>query len=102
MESEGDVDRVFSITLLRDVASPSATVPPEFLVPDTEYKFEVIVQEESGNRTISETEFTTAPQGTVCSTAAGSTVLPGASVRRHAGSRRVGADGAPGRQSFRA
>jgi hypothetical protein len=39
----------------------SVWVPEEFLEPDTDYKLEVIAQEESGNRTISETEdsFTT-------------------------------------------
>jgi hypothetical protein len=59
VESENDILRVFSIVLEGDVASPSVTVPPEFLLPDTEYKLEIIVQEESGNRTISETEFAT-------------------------------------------
>ena len=59
VETENDILRVFSIILEGDVSSPSVTVPPEFLQPDTEYKFEVIVQEESGNRTISETEFST-------------------------------------------
>jgi len=38
----------------------SVTVPGEFLEPDTEYKLEIIAQEESGNRTITETgAFTT-------------------------------------------
>jgi hypothetical protein len=38
----------------------SIAVPPEFLEPNTEYKLEIIAQEESGNRTIAETEaFTT-------------------------------------------
>ena len=39
----------------------SVWVPEEFLEPDTDYKLEVIAQEESGNRTIAETEdsFTT-------------------------------------------
>ncbi|MEW6074220.1 MAG: hypothetical protein AB1726_16700 [Planctomycetota bacterium] len=59
VENENDILRVFSLVLEGDVASPSATVPPEFLKAGLEYKFEVIVQEESGNRTISETEFTT-------------------------------------------
>jgi len=59
VESEGDILRVFSMVLEGDVMNPSVTVPPEFLKPGTEYKFEVIVQEESGNRTIAETEFST-------------------------------------------
>lgn len=59
LETENGILRVFSIVLSGDLASPSVTVPPEFLVPGTEYKLEVIVQEESGNRTISETTFDT-------------------------------------------
>lgn len=59
VETEGSILRVFSIILNGDAAHPSATVPPEFLNRGTDYKFEVIVQEESGNRTISETEFST-------------------------------------------
>ncbi len=59
VENEGDILRVFTVILDGDVQQPSATVPPEFLKPGTEYKLEVIVQEESGNRTISENEFTT-------------------------------------------
>lgn len=59
IETENDILRVFSIILEGDVLNPQVTVPPEFLEPGTEYKFEVIVQEESGNRTISETEFST-------------------------------------------
>ncbi|MHC4415258.1 MAG: hypothetical protein ACYS0G_08245 [Planctomycetota bacterium] len=56
VENENDILRVFSIILAGDVAFPSVTVPPEFLEPGT-YKLEVIVQEETGNRTIAETEF---------------------------------------------
>ena len=37
----------------------SLTVPPEFLVLGTDYKFEVLAIEESGNQTITEAEFTT-------------------------------------------
>ena len=59
LETENDILRVFSMILDGDVPNPSVTIPPEFMDPGTEYKFEVIVQEESGNRTISETEFTT-------------------------------------------
>jgi hypothetical protein len=57
VESAGEILRVFKIVLPGDVANPMVTLPPEFLAPG-EYKFEVIVQEESGNRTIAETEFT--------------------------------------------
>lgn len=59
VETENDILRVFTMILEGDVANPQATVPPEFMFPGLEYKFEVIVQEESGNRTIWETAFTT-------------------------------------------
>ncbi len=59
VETEDEILQVFSIILTGDTAAPAVTIPPEFLTPATEYKFEVIVQEESGNRTISETEFET-------------------------------------------
>jgi hypothetical protein len=50
--------QVFSVIL--PPTQTSVFVPEEFLEPDTEYKLEVIAQEESGNRTISETgPFTT-------------------------------------------
>jgi hypothetical protein len=58
-ETLGEIQ--FSIILEGDLANPSVTVPPEFLHPDTEYKLEVIAQEESGNRTIAETSWTTLP-----------------------------------------
>ncbi|MEW6746237.1 MAG: hypothetical protein AB1486_26145 [Planctomycetota bacterium] len=59
LETENGILRVMSIILEGDVEHPSVTVPPEFLSPGTEYKFEVVVQEESGNRTITETTFST-------------------------------------------
>ncbi len=59
VETEGEILRVFSIILDGDLAHPAVTVPPEFLTPETEYKLEIIVQEESGNKTIAETEFST-------------------------------------------
>ena len=37
----------------------SVTVPPEFMESGTEYKYEVLAIEESGNQTISEAEFDT-------------------------------------------
>jgi hypothetical protein len=37
----------------------SVTVPPEFMEADTDYKFEVLAREASGNQTISEREFAT-------------------------------------------
>jgi hypothetical protein len=60
-KEEGDILQVFSVILL-----PSGTgnmcveVPEAFLEPDTEYKLEVIAEEESGNRTAAESgTFTT-------------------------------------------
>ena len=61
VETEGEILKVLTMTLDGDTAAPMVTIPPEFLERDTEYKFEVIVQEESGNRTIAETEFVTLP-----------------------------------------
>jgi hypothetical protein len=61
IETENDILKVFSIILDGNVAFPQVSVPPEFLEANTEYKFEVIVQEESGNRTIAETNFMTGP-----------------------------------------
>jgi len=37
----------------------SVTVPNEFLEPGTVYKWEVLAIEESGNQTLSSSEFTT-------------------------------------------
>ncbi len=59
VETEGDILRVLSLILDGGVAHPAVTIPPEFLTPETEYKLEIIVQEESGNKTIAETEFST-------------------------------------------
>jgi hypothetical protein len=47
----------FSITL--PATATSVTVPPEFIQPKTQYKFEVLAIEASGNQTISESAFTT-------------------------------------------
>ncbi len=59
VETEDRILKVFSLTLDGDVQNPVVTLPPQWLEPGTEYKLEVIVQEESGNRTISEVEFET-------------------------------------------
>jgi hypothetical protein len=50
--------RVFSVRVPATVTS--VTVPPEFLEPGTEYKFEVLAIEAGGNQTISERSFETA------------------------------------------
>ena len=59
LETETDILEVLTVVLDGGTASPSLDVPAQFLKPGLEYKFEVIVQEESGNRTISETVFET-------------------------------------------
>ena len=59
IEDMNDETLAFTIVLEGDLANPSVTVPPEFLEPGSDYKLEVLVQEESHNRTITETKFTT-------------------------------------------
>ena len=59
LEDEDGLLRVLSMIVPGDEPNPAMSVPPQFLKAGVEYKLEVIVQEESGNRTISEIEFTT-------------------------------------------
>jgi hypothetical protein len=59
VENTDDETFSFTVVLEGDLANPSVTVPPEFLKPGGNYKLEVIVQEESSNRSITETKFTT-------------------------------------------
>jgi len=54
---DSDPFQRFDIKLPADATT--VLVPPEFIVPDTEYKFEVLAIEESGNQTISESVFFT-------------------------------------------
>lgn len=51
--------RIFSVDLPASVTA--VTVPAEFLEPGTDYKFEVLAITESGNQTITESTFATAP-----------------------------------------
>jgi hypothetical protein len=53
-EDDDPILRTYKV-ILAPSANPSVHVPAEFLEPDTEYKLEVVTQEESGNRTITET-----------------------------------------------
>ena len=57
VEQEEPVLRVFSADLTADVTSIS--IPPAFMLPGVDYKFEVVAIEESGNQTLSEREFST-------------------------------------------
>jgi hypothetical protein len=50
---------VFSVTL--PAAATQVTVPAEFIQANADYKFEVLAIEQSGNQTISENSFKTAP-----------------------------------------
>ena len=50
-------DGTFTVELPGDATS--VTVPPEFLQPSTDYKFEVLAIEANGNQTITEDEFST-------------------------------------------
>ena len=46
---------------IHSTSSTSVSVPPEFLEPDAEFKFEILAIEESGNQTITESTFFTLP-----------------------------------------
>ena len=54
---DSDPFQRFDIKLPADATT--VLVPPEFIMPDTEYKFEVLALEASGNQTISESVFFT-------------------------------------------
>ena len=56
----GFAQPVFSVYL--PATATSVLVPPEFMRPDTEYEFEVLAIEESGNQTLSSAEFETAEE----------------------------------------
>jgi hypothetical protein len=55
--TEADSDRELTLELPR--TATSATVPPEFLRPETRYTIDVIARERSGNQTTTEVGFTT-------------------------------------------
>jgi len=59
LEAETELGQTMKIVLDGGEKRPAVTVPPEFLLPGTEYKLEVLAQEESGNRTASEVAFET-------------------------------------------
>ena len=60
VEKEDDDPILQTFTVILPPSKTSVDVPAQFLEPDTVYKLEVIAQEESGNRTITETgPFTT-------------------------------------------
>jgi len=55
VEKEDDEPILQTFTVILPPDRTSVYVPEQFLEPGTEYKLEVIAQEESGNRTITET-----------------------------------------------
>ena len=55
VEKEDDDPILQTFTVILRPGQTSVDIPKQFLEPDTEYKLEVIAQEESGNRTITET-----------------------------------------------
>jgi len=57
VEQEEPVLRVFSADVTADVTS--IVIPPSFMRPGGDYKFEVLAIEASGNQTLSEREFST-------------------------------------------
>jgi len=59
VEQEEPTLRVLDAML--PATATTMTVPPEFLAPDRDFKFEVLALEESGNQTLSESTFRTAP-----------------------------------------
>ncbi len=58
IESE-DIDGTFDVIVPSSITS--LNVPPQFLMPDAEYKIEILVIGENGNRTIAESTFVTMP-----------------------------------------
>jgi hypothetical protein len=61
VEQEQPVLRVLDVTL--PPTADSLSVPPEYLQPGIDYKFEVLAIEESGNQTLNEATFSTAAAG---------------------------------------
>ena len=57
---DGFAQPVFSVYL--PASATSVLVPSEFMRPDTDYAFEVLAIEESGNQTLSSAEFATAEE----------------------------------------
>jgi len=55
VEKEDDEPILQTISIILRPGRTSVAIPGAFLEPETEYKLEVIAQEESGNRTITET-----------------------------------------------
>ena len=63
VQKESPFQAIPKITLdiMMPAAATSLAVPPGVLLPDTEYEWEVLAIEQSGNQTLSSSFFTTAP-----------------------------------------
>lgn len=63
VQEESPFQAIPKITLdiMMPAAATSLAVPPGFLLPDTEYEWEVLAIEQSGNQTLSSSFFATAP-----------------------------------------
>lgn len=61
LESDFDAIPKVALDIFMPASATSMAVPPGFLLPDTEYEWEVLSIEESGNQTLSSSFFTTAP-----------------------------------------
>lgn len=60
LESDFDAIPKVALDIFMPASATSMAVPPGFLLPDTEYEWEVLAIEESGNQTLSSSFFTTA------------------------------------------
>ncbi len=61
VDSSSDALAKVSLDVIMPPTTTSMLVPPGFLLPDTEYEWEVLAIEESGNQTLSASFFTTTP-----------------------------------------
>lgn len=61
LESEFSAIPKVALDIFMPASATSMAVPPGFLLPNTEYEWEVLSIEESGNQTLSSSFFTTAP-----------------------------------------
>ena len=59
VEKDEDEERLRVWTVDMRPEDTSVTVPPGFLEPGKAYKFEILVEETSGNKVITEVEFET-------------------------------------------
>ena len=59
LEADTELGQTFTMILDGSILRPKVTIPHEFMLPGTTYKFEVGAQEVSGNRTLTEVEFST-------------------------------------------